>query len=169
MGLLMLSSPPKFNADYLFGPSRPYVSPRPDWGHRTCTPPVPPPRAGRPVRADTTSGEDGINNNKSHEEGVLILKFLVPDAEHLRALRATRVPAFLNGAPAGYNLSTRCGNLKIIDVNGEKVESLSCCGVLKGEPHRHDDCIAYLSAKHARTNLVAKLAPMRQAPTRSSR
>ena len=37
MGLLMLSSPPKFDADYLFGPSRPYVSPRPDWGHRTCT------------------------------------------------------------------------------------------------------------------------------------
>ena len=63
---MMLSSPPKFNADYLFGPSRPYVSPRPDWGHRTCTPPVPPPRAGRPVRADTTSGEDGINNNNNN-------------------------------------------------------------------------------------------------------
>jgi hypothetical protein len=65
MGLLMLSSPPKFNADYLFGPSRPYVSPRPDGGRRICTPPVPPPRAGRPVRADTTSGEDGINNNNN--------------------------------------------------------------------------------------------------------
>ena len=97
-----------------------------------------------------------------HDEGVLIIKFYVPDAEHLRRLRATRVPAFLDGAPAGYFLSTRCGNLKIIDVNGEKVESLSCCGVLKGEPHRHDDCVAYLCAKHARTELVAKLAPMRQ-------
>ena len=60
----MLSSPPKFDADYLFGPSRPYVSPRPDWGHRTCTfSGAPSPRRMARACSHDLSGEDGINNN----------------------------------------------------------------------------------------------------------
>ena len=64
MGLL-ISSPPKFDADYLFGPSRPYVSPRPDWVGSPdlhffrCPLPAP----DGPCVLTRPLGEDGINNN----------------------------------------------------------------------------------------------------------
>ena len=96
-----------------------------------------------------------------YKAGTLIIKVVVPDALHLRALRATPVPAIVDGKSAGYYLSTRIGNIKILEVHGEKVESLSCCGVLQGAPHRHSDCIKFLANRHARVGIVKKFAPMR--------
>ena len=96
-----------------------------------------------------------------HVSGTVIVKVKVIDAEHLRDLRVTPVPAILRGANAGYYLQTRCGNLKIIEVHGEKAESLTCCGVLHGMPHRRDDCSTYLINKHKTTAIVKKLAPLR--------
>lgn len=96
-----------------------------------------------------------------YKAGTLIIKVVVPDALHLRGLRATPIPAIVDGKSAGYYLSTRIGNIKILEVHGEKVESLSCCGVLQGAPHRHSDCIKFLANKHARVGIVKKLAPMR--------
>ena len=71
MGLLMvvsmLSSAQKIDADYLFGPPRPYVSPRPDWDRQTCTLfwcPLPAPDG--PYVLTRPLGEGGINNNNPH-------------------------------------------------------------------------------------------------------
>ena len=97
----------------------------------------------------------------AYKSGTVIVKVVVPDASLLRGLRATPIPAILDGKAAGYYLSTRIGNIKILEVHGEKVESLSCCGVLKGAPHRHSDCIKFLAARHARLDIVKKLAPQR--------
>ena len=97
-----------------------------------------------------------------HDQGVLIATVLVADDFHLRNLRAMLVPAIIDGKSASHYLSTRAGNLKSIEVAGEKADSLSCCGVLKGHPHRHGDCIAFLARCHAKTELRKKLAPQRE-------
>ena len=101
----------------------------------------------------------GVNTN--HRSGVLIVKLRVIDAQRLHGLRATPVPAIIKGGHAGYYLSSRNGTLKIIEVDGEKAESLSCCGVLKGREHRMPDCLSFLANKHKRTAIVAKLEPVR--------
>ena len=62
----------------------------------------------------------------TRKSGKLIVKLHVENTDLLRDLRITQVPAFLDGAYASYYLSTRAGNLKIIEVNDVKATSLSC-------------------------------------------
>ena len=68
LGLLMLSIVPTRNFDdyYLFGPPRPHAGPWRGRGELSLHLLSASPAAGRPVRAGTTSGEGGINNNKNN-------------------------------------------------------------------------------------------------------
>ena len=54
----------------------------------------------------------------ARKSGKLIIKLYVENAELLRGLRITQVLAFLDGAYAQYYLSTRTGNLHIIEADG---------------------------------------------------
>ena len=103
----------------------------------------------------------------ARKSGKLIVTLRVEDVDHLRDLRITKVPAFLDGNFASYWLSTRAGNLRIIEANEEKVTTLSCCGVLKGpdgarSAHGLPDCFAFLTRIHAKTQVVQALQAKRE-------